>query len=260
MANLKKGEVYHHKNNCSCFRCAKTAWNKGKTLSKDHRNKISMTHVGKTPWNKNRHPTYVQGENHPMYGKHHTEEANEKNRQAHLGKKFSFETIKKLSGRVPWNKGKIGFLSGNMSPHWKGGKPKCKDCGKEIYYGRKRCIKCFVKSPERIKSGIASVLKQSRSNMPTSIEKKVYDELKMRGLLFEMQKIIDNKYIIDAYIPNLNLIIEADGDYWHSFEHIKKKDKNRDIYLKSKGFDILRLTEKEINNGNFKMKLQEVLQ
>ena len=40
----------------------------------------------------------LSGENHPMFGKHHSSEANEKNRQSHLGK-------------IPWNKGKTGIYS-----------------------------------------------------------------------------------------------------------------------------------------------------
>ena len=37
------------------------------------------------------------GENHPMYGKHHSEEARRKMREAHKGKHLSDETKKKLS-------------------------------------------------------------------------------------------------------------------------------------------------------------------
>ena len=47
-------------------------------------------------------PIYF-GEQHPMYGKHHTEEANNKNRLAHIGKHHSEETKKKIS---EGNKGK----------------------------------------------------------------------------------------------------------------------------------------------------------
>lgn len=36
-----------------------------------------------------------KGKNHPMYGKHHTDEAKEKNRVAHTGIKQSYETIEK---------------------------------------------------------------------------------------------------------------------------------------------------------------------
>lgn len=45
----------------------------------------------------------LQGKLHPMYGKHHTEEAKNKNRLAHLGKKLSVETKRKISQS---NKGK----------------------------------------------------------------------------------------------------------------------------------------------------------
>lgn len=48
-------------------------------------------------------PVYF-GENHPMYGKHHTEEAKEKNRLKHLGKHLSEETKRKIG---EGNKGKI---------------------------------------------------------------------------------------------------------------------------------------------------------
>jgi len=46
-------------------------------------------------------------------------------------------------GKIPnCNKGK---LSGEESPSWKGGKPKCVDCGVGISYNKKRCVKCSGK-------------------------------------------------------------------------------------------------------------------
>ena len=56
---------------------------------------------------------------------------------------------------------------------------------------------------------------------------------------------------MDAYIPSLNLIIEADGTYWHQMEHVKNKDRAENAYLKKCGYKLLRLSEEEINNGNF---------
>ena len=58
----------------------KPVWNKGLQLSEDHKNKLSETRKEKG---------LAKGENNPMYGKHHTEEANERNRQAHIGKNSS---------------------------------------------------------------------------------------------------------------------------------------------------------------------------
>lgn len=42
-----------------------------------------------------------------------SEEAKEKNRLAHLGKKPTEETRKKLAGRIPWNKGTKGICKPN---------------------------------------------------------------------------------------------------------------------------------------------------
>jgi len=96
--------------------------------------------------------------------------------------------------------------------------------------------------------GLKGVLKQQRMKGPTSIEKKVYDELKRRGILFEAQKLINGKFLVDAYIPSLNLVIEADGDYWHDLDRVKKRDKAKNAYLKKCGFGLLRLSEADINN------------
>jgi len=93
----------------------------------------------------------------------------------------------------------------------------------------------------------------------TSIEKKVYEELKRRGLLFETQKVINGKFRVDAYIPGFNLVIEADGDYWHSLPKVQKRDKAKNAYLKKCGYNLLRMTEMEINNGQFKQKIGEVV-
>ncbi len=94
--------------------------------------------------------------------------------------------------------------------------------------------------------------RQFTNKQPTSIEFKLYQELKNRGLLFETQKLINGKFIVDAYIPSLNLIIEADGNYWHNLERVQKKDKAENAYLKKCGYKLLRLPEHEIIDGSFK--------
>lgn len=111
-------------------------------------------------------------------------------------------------------------------------------------------------TPERMKAmSIKGILKQQTMKEPTGIEKKLYEELKRRGLLFETQKIINGRFLVDAYIPSLNLIIEADGEYWHSLPRVVGKDKAENAYLTKCGYKLLRLTETEINNGSFKNKL-----
>ncbi|MCL5070190.1 MAG: hypothetical protein M1308_04750 [Actinobacteria bacterium] len=76
-------------------------WSKGKHIQLN----TGRTHFkkGLIPWNKGKKLTYRHG----MLGKHHTEEAKEKNRIVHLGKKV-------------WNKGLKGILKGESNPRWKG--------------------------------------------------------------------------------------------------------------------------------------------
>ncbi len=64
-------------------------------ITEETKNKISESQKGEKSYHWGTHPAdktkgiwreQRQGKNHPMYGKHHTEESNEKNRQSHLGK------------------------------------------------------------------------------------------------------------------------------------------------------------------------------
>lgn len=46
----------------------------------------------------------------------------------------------------PWNKGLIGYKSGDRNGMWRGGLPKCVDCGKQIKNRKaKRCVPCNKK-------------------------------------------------------------------------------------------------------------------
>jgi len=54
---------------------------------------------------------------------------------------------------------------------------------------------------------------------------------------------------------SLNLVIEADGSYWHSLDRVQKKDKAENAYLLKCGFNLLRFSEQEIKNGSFKERL-----
>jgi very-short-patch-repair endonuclease len=186
---------------------------------------------GMTPWNKGKKIPEMSGEKHPFYGKHHNEETREK-----------ISLSKKLQG-----------LTKEKSSNWKGGKPKCKKCGCQLSnYGYKYCHKHDTRDYRKI--GLKGA-RELYKRKPTSIEFKVYEKLKDMGIIFETQKIINKKFVVDAYIPSLNLIIEADGKYWHSLERIQKKDKAENAYLKKCGFNVLRLSEEEIKGGYFMERL-----
>jgi len=184
-------------------------------------------------------------------------ELRQKLSDSHKGQHSSPKTEFKKDS-IPWNKGgKFPEFSGKNHYNWKGGLSKCLKCGKPLIWrtSKRWCRDCYHQSGEEQLVGINSTLKQQNSKEPTSIEKKLYEELKNRGLLFETQKVINNRFIVDVYIPSLNLVVEADGNYWHSLERTKKRDKAKNAYLTKCGFNLLRLTETEINNGKFKTKL-----
>ena len=186
-------------------------------------------------------------------------------------------------GLIPWNKGKTGYSTSRKGQiHTDQTKEKISKARKGKNLGNKQGFQKgqvaykinFTAAIRRKMSearkgkysksyyanmGTASTIKNNHRKTPTSIEVKLYEELKNRGLLFETQKLINGKFVVDAYIPSLNLVIEADGDYWHSLPENKARDRSKNGYLKVSGYNLLRVSETEINNGEFINKFQKCI-
>jgi very-short-patch-repair endonuclease len=64
---------------------------------------------------------------------------------------------------------------------------------------------------------------------------------------FEFRLKLNNSYILpDFFIPDLNLIIEFDGTYYHRDNtENKEREKRRDDNIKKSGYNILHISEKE---------------
>lgn len=222
------------------FKKGITPWNKGKkglqTHSKEAIKKMSEAHIGKIPWNKGKKGVQVPW----MKGKHHTKESIEKNRLAHIGK--TVWNKGKNTGQIPWNKGK--HIQTN--------------------------------------TGRTHITKESRAKQifpikDTKIETKIQEFLKQLSILFiphsYMNK-IEHSYQCDFFIPDKNMVIEIDGDYWHgntdnprfkvlNKSQIKTKelDRIRTKELQEKGYKVLRLWESDIKKMNleeFKERLGKV--
>ena len=69
-------------------------------------------------------------------------------------------------------------------------------------------------------------------------------ELKSSGLHFRKQAPIV-PYIVDFVCHSSKLIVEVDGDL-HESELAKRHDANRDAYLKSPGYRVLRVDEPDV--------------
>jgi very-short-patch-repair endonuclease len=72
-------------------------------------------------------------------------------------------------------------------------------------------------------------------------------ELKADGLKFRRQSPI-GPYIVDFVCPAVRLIVEVDGDF-HETDLGKRHDSNRDAYLKSLGYAVLRIDEPDVANN-----------
>jgi very-short-patch-repair endonuclease len=69
-------------------------------------------------------------------------------------------------------------------------------------------------------------------------------EFKAQGLKFRRQSPI-GPYMVDFVCPLAMLIVEVDGDL-HETEQGKRHDANRDAYLKSLGYIVIRIDEPDV--------------
>ena len=91
----------------------------------------------------------------------------------------------------------------------------------------------------------------------TKEERKLwYMFLNQLSIKFYRQKVI-GKYIVDFYCSKYNLIIELDGGQ-HYEEKGMQSDKERDEFLRSLGFVILRYCNIDVNN-NFEGVCEDIL-
>jgi len=97
----------------------------------------------------------------------------------------------------------------------------------------------------------------------TVAEKEFKKYLKLLNVKFSFQRIVYFKntfYIVDFYVPQLNIVFEIDGGY-HTEEEQMKKDELRTQHLKSKGIEeIYRFTNDEVSDSATTIKrLTEIL-
>lgn len=156
------------------------------------------------------------------------------------------EVRKKISnsckGRDAWNKGVYGVFHHSeetkrkIANSSKGREPWCKG----------------IKMPRDIVDKMVKSRIEFYRNNPTSIEVKVAEQLEKYNIKYIYQKpICKGHFVLDFWLPNYQLVIECNGDYWHKREERIKRDKELKEYVLSKGKDILFLHEYEINDEWF---------
>ena len=80
------------------------------------------------------------------------------------------------------------------------------------------------------------------------IEKEFEKELLRLHIPYQKQFPIRTIAIVDFLLPD-KIIVQCDGDYWHSLPQRKNKDINQDIILNFLGYKVYRFTETQINKS-----------
>jgi len=159
-----------------------------------------------------------------------------------------------LKGRVPWNKGKIGAQKWTESQREKMKGIKNGMFGKRHTERARQLIRQKATGRKRT---LASRFKQRRSMIgnpnrkfkDTNIELKVEAELQRRNINYQKQVPLCKIAIVDFYLPEYRIVIQCDGDYWHSLPKQKEKDIRQDTVLTFNGFNVYRFWEHEINKS-----------
>lgn len=120
---------------------------------------------------------------------------------------------------------------------------KCKFC-KTVFKAKPAKVKCgeavFCGKPC---AGSYSIRQQGGriSTLEVAVEK----TLKKLGMDYIPQKRI-GRFLCDFYLPNMNTVIECDGEYWHSLPKVIERDKRKNKEIARRGMVMIRLTESAI--------------
>jgi very-short-patch-repair endonuclease len=156
-------------------------------------------------------------------------------------------------GLTPWNKGKpfrckdpqaralkiSRALSGRHQPKELNEKRKQTLLGHPVSASTRTKLRLRV-----LQKAAQGLLK--RPLFDTDIEIKMQQLLTTLGIKFEKQKVVADIAISDLYLPDYDLYIFCDGDYWHEQPHMILKDQWQNLQMANRGIRFIRFRGKEI--------------
>lgn len=118
----------------------------------------------------------------------------------------------------------------------------------------KKDVLARARDPKRVRKICLSLAKRFSTGIPTKPEEAMSFILTDLKLKYRFQVSID-KYVVD-FLVGKKLVVECDGDYWHSLPASKKNDKKKDCILKKLGYIVLRFSESQLKkNREFVVKV-----
>jgi len=187
-------------------------WNKGKKFSKEVRKKMSLAKIGVIPVNKQE---VDMKELHRLYVKE---------------KKNGNEVAKIMNLSIDVVKNRI------RGQTW-------------VRTTKESCSSSSFKSRMReLQVARLSYLSKIGRGRINNLEKKLYSGFKKYKINYIPQYPMYDKFVVDAYLPKYNLVVEAFGRYWHTIPKIQKKDFSKKNYLEKCGHKVVELWEDEIED------------
>jgi very-short-patch-repair endonuclease len=112
------------------------------------------------------------------------------------------------------------------------------------------------KTKDRIRTSMTSYISNSTGKFrDTKIEQIVENQLKKLSIQYtKQQRLINNKFCVDFFLPQTLQVIECDGCYYHAckqcghhrFAERRKRDSIRTIELEKHNYIVIRLWEHDI--------------
>lgn len=84
--------------------------------------------------------------------------------------------------------------------------------------------------------------------------------LEANNISFIQEYAISKRDVFDFFLPEFTLLIECDGEYWHSSKRAKVRDQQKNQNAEAMGFQIMRFAENEIESNKFESQLFAAIQ
>mgnify|MGYP002152720830 CR=1 FL=1 len=174
------------------------------------------------------------------------------------GQQFYASQAETKRGKAKYCSAGCQYLS--ISEQFKSGENlDCEVCGQSFYVPQHRLAdadrgkycspECYWKTrSEKSKKAWRSGVYDDVFVSPTSIEIATAQALSVLGLPFTQEWRPDNySRIFDFLIPP-DVVIEVQGDYWHSMTHVARRDAEKAQWAKDNGYQLVEFWEHEIKD------------
>lgn len=270
--NYKKGHGRRGKINSEAHNLVISKANKGRKMPKFLKEKLRLYHLGrkKTDAEKLKQSIGAKkaGVGKWMLGRKLSDKTKKKLSEIHKGHFVSEETRMKISGA---NSGEHNGMFGVH--HNECVRKKISDASKRMWLNDH-----FREVQFEIRGGTDFKKSARKGALIASFKIGKYDTVPERKVAVILKDLdvkfihpysvwnINHAYAADFFIPEINLIIEVDGVYWHNYPVGREIDKIRDEELKRVGYNVSRIWEVDISvekmvnilsEGGFKFCLTE---